>query len=183
MYVSRSLITLKDETEPEFIAKVAEAHASRCSVEGFRWAMLLRSMDDASTFTSVSMWLTPEHDAAWRAANDTPAPMHGYDVATARGAMTPAAAAAIVEWRVDPADAERFSARWNAAYHAIEDVFGSRLLQDLQTPSAYAGLHVVTDTSRLDPKVLGAALTDGEGLSVEPFTIERYEVVLLTEAP
>jgi len=182
MYISRSLMTLKGETEPELLARVEASHASRRSAEGFRWAMLLRSMYDASTFASVSMWLTPEHDAAWRAANDTPAPMRGYDVATARGAMTPAAAAAIVEWRVDPADAIRFAASWNAAYHAIEDVFGSRLLQDLETPSGYAALHVVTDASRLDPKVLGAAVTDGEDLAMEPLAVERYEVVLLTEA-
>jgi heme-degrading monooxygenase HmoA len=183
MYVSRAEITLDGTAERDLISKVEAAHASRRSAAGFRWAMLLRPIDGAGRYASVSMWLTPEHDAAWRAANDTPAPMHGYDVTTARGAMTPAAAAAIVEWRVDPADAVRFAARWNAAYHAIEDVFGSRLLQDLETPSGYAGLHVVTDASRLDPKVLGAAVTDGEGLAMEPLVVERYQVVLLTEAP
>lgn len=183
MYVSRSLITIEAETEPELLSRAEASHASRRAADGFRWAMLLRSLDDASSFASVSMWLTPEHDAAWRAANDTPAPKHGYDVTTARGAMTPAAAAAIVGWQVEPADAARFAALWNAAYHDIEDVFGSRLLQDLETPWAYAGFHVVTDASRLEPKVLSARLTDADGLAIEPTAVERFEVVLLTEAP
>ena len=183
MYISRSLITLKGETEAKFVARVEAAHSSRRIADGFRWAMLLRSMDDPSTFASMTMWLTPEHDAAWRAANATPAPMHGYDVTTARGAMTPAAAVAIVGWQVEAADAARFAAGWNAAYHAIEDVFGSRLLQDLNAPSDFAGLHVVTDPAQLDPTVLSARLTDADGLAIEPTAVERFDIVLLTEAP
>jgi heme-degrading monooxygenase HmoA len=183
MYISRSLITLQGESESDLVTKVEAAHASRRDADGFRWSMLLRSMDNASDFASVSMWLTSEHEQAWREANDAPAPMHGYDVTTARGAMTPAAAAAIVDWQVDAAEASRFTARWNAVYHAIEDVFGSRLLQDLESPQTCAGFHVVTDTSKLDPRVLTAEITDADGLSITPLAVQRFDVVLLTEAP
>lgn len=183
MYISRSIITLQNEAKSGLLTKVEAAHASRRDADGFRWSMLLRSMDNASDFASVSMWLTAEHEQAWREANAAPAPMHGYDVTTARGAMTPATAAAIVDWQVVAADAARFTARWNAAYHAIEDVFGSRLLQNLESASNYAGLHVVTDAARLDPKVLTAELTDADGLSVTPLAVQRFDVVLLTEAP
>jgi len=182
MYISRSEITLQDEAEGDLVARIEAANASRRVTDGFRWAMLLHSMDDARRFASVSMWLTPEQAQNWRDANQAPAPQHGYDVATARGSMTPAAAAAIVDWQVEGADAARFVNRWNAAYHAIEDVFGSRLLQDLDQPTAYTGLHVVTDPARLAPKVLNAELTDAEGLALRPVAIHRFEVVLLTEA-
>jgi heme-degrading monooxygenase HmoA len=182
MYISRSAITLQDQTERDLLAKVEASHASRRTADGFRWAMLLRSMDDASSFVSVSMWLTPEHAKAWRDATESPAPQHGYDVATARGSMTPAAAAAIVDWKVDTQVAPRFASRWNAAYHAIEDVFGSRLLQNLDEPAAYVGLHVVTDPARLDLATLNAELTDTDGLMLRPVAVDRYEVVLLTEA-
>jgi heme-degrading monooxygenase HmoA len=139
-------------------------------------------MDDAARFASVTMWLTPEQAQAWRDATGSPTP-YGYEVATARGAMTPAAAAALVDWQVDEADAQRFVNRWNAAYHAIEDVFGSRLLQDMTAPAAYTGLHAVTDAARLSPNVLSAEVSDDEGLAVRPLKVERFEVVLLTEAP
>ncbi len=182
MYISRSLITLQGESESDLLAKIEAAYASRRDADGFRWSMLLRSMDDAANFASVSMWLTPEQEQAWRNANAAPAPMHGYDVTTARGSMTPAAAAALVDWQVDAAEAPRFAARWNAAYHAIEDVFGSRLLQDLESSATYAGFHVVTDRARLDPKILTAELTDADGLAVTPLAVQRFDVVLLTEA-
>ena len=183
MYISRSIISLQGDTESDLVAKVEAAHASRREADGFRWSMLLRSMDNASEFASVSMWLTPEHEQAWREANDAPAAMHGYDVTTARGAMTPAAAAAMADWQADAAEAAHFAARWNAAYHAIEDVFGSRLLQDLESPLHYTGLHVVTDAARLDPKVLSAEMSDVDGLAITPLAVQRYDVVLLTEAP
>ena len=129
------------------------------------------------------MWQTPEHEAAWREAQGAPAPTRGYDVATARGSMTPAAAAAIVTWQVEADVAERFGARWNATYHAIEADIGSRLLRDLEAPAAFTGFHVATDPVHLDPKTLTAELTDTEGLAIAPETAERYEVVLITEAP
>lgn len=183
MYISRSIITLQGEAESDLVTKVEAAHASRRNADGFRWSMLLRSMDNAVEFASVSMWLTSEHEQAWREANDAPPPMHGYDVTTARGAMTPAAAAAMVDWQVDAAEAAPFALRWNAAYHAIEDIFGSRLLQDIESPASYTGLHAVTDAARLDPKVLSSELSDADGLAITPLAVQRYDVVLLTEAP
>ena len=182
MYIARSLLTLQDGSEADLVTEVEMAHASRRGAVGFRWAMLLRSFDAAANYASVSMWLTPEHEQAWREANDAPAPMHRYDITTARGAMTPASAVALVEWQVDEALAARFTQRWNAAYHAIEDVFGSRLLQDLDSPGSYAGLHAVTDPARLDIKVLSADVTDDEGLDITPAVVDRFDVVLLTEA-
>jgi heme-degrading monooxygenase HmoA len=182
MYISRSIITLQDESERELIEKVDEVHASRQTADGFRWSMLLRSAEDPSSFVSVSMWLTAENEEAWREANGAPLPPHRYDVATARGSMTPASSVAIVDWQVEPDLAARFAARWNAAYHAIEDKIGSRLLQDLGSETTYAGLHVATDPAALDPKVLSAGLTDDEGLEVTPLAVEFFDVVLLTEA-
>ncbi len=177
------MITFQGEPESDLFAKVEAAHESRRGAEGFRWAMLLRSIDDATDYASVSMWLTPEHDQTWREANETPAPAHGYDVTTARGSMTPASAVAIVDWPVRPAEVDRFAARWNAVYHAIENVIGSRLLRNLASPDSFAALHVVTDPERLDPAILSADLTDTEGLSIAPAFVQRFEVVLLTEAP
>lgn len=182
MYVSRSVITLQGESERDLIEKVDETHALRQGAEGFRWSMLLRSVEDRSSFVSISMWLTPEHEEAWREANGAPLPPHRYDVATARGSMTPASSVAIVDWQVEPDLVPRFAARWNAVYHAIEDAIGSRLLQDLGSEAIYAGLHVATDAAALDPKVLSADLTDDEGLEVTPLAVELFDVVLLTEA-
>lgn len=144
--------------------------------------MLLRPSDEAARLTSVSMWLAPEHEQAWRDASSTPLPTHRYDVSLARGSMTPAVAVAIVDWQPEEAEAARFSARWNAAYHAIENVIGSRLLQDIEAPSNYTGLHAVTDAERLDLNILNSELTDEAGLSITPATVERFEIVLLTEA-
>jgi heme-degrading monooxygenase HmoA len=183
MYICRTILTLQDETESELTAKSEAAFASSRDADGFRWSMLLRSADNASDFASVSMWLSPEHEEAWRTGFGTPAPTHGYDVATARGAMTPAVAIAIVDWQVEAEEAQRFTARWNAAYHAIEDTIGSRLLRNLAAPDVYAGLHAVTNPANLDPKVLTAELTDAEGLSVTPLAVQRFDVILLTEAP
>jgi heme-degrading monooxygenase HmoA len=183
MYICRSIVTLDGETEAELTAKFQSAHDACRDADGFRWWMLLRSADNASDFASVSMWLTPEHEEAWRAGFGAPAATHRYDVTTARGSMTPTVAVAIVDWQVDPDEAQRFAVRWNAAYHAIEDSIGSRLLQNLDSPNVYAGLHAVTDPRHLDPKVLTAELTDGEGLSIIPLAVQRFDVVLLTEAP
>jgi Antibiotic biosynthesis monooxygenase len=182
MYISRSAVTSEGETEGELIARVKASHASRLAADGFRWAMLLRSMEDATSFSAVSMWLSPEHALAWREATESPAPLYRYNVVTARGSMTPASAAAIVDWQVDTEVAARFASRWNAAYHSIEDVFGSRLLQEMDEPLAHAGLHVVRDATRLDPAVLSAELTDDDGLVLHPVTVQRFDVVLLTEA-
>jgi hypothetical protein len=96
--------------------------------------------------------------------------------------MTPATRFAIVEWRVPEGDAARFTNRWNAVYHAIEDRIGSRLLRDLGSPGSYAGLHAVTEAANLDVAILGGAVTDAGGLSLCPASVRTYEVVLLTEA-
>jgi hypothetical protein len=95
--------------------------------------------------------------------------------------MTPADYDAMVEWQVPDADAARFTTRWNAIYHHIEDRIGSRLLKDLDTPGLYAGLHVVTDESNLNPEAMGAPIADDAGLSVSPKAVHRYEVIALTE--
>jgi hypothetical protein len=179
VYVSRSIVTLRSEGD---LAPVEAAHASRKGAEGFRWTMLLRPLDGEGECVSLAMWLRPEHDQAWREVNEVPGPMRGYDVTTARGAMTPAAAVALVEWRLGETEAASFANAWNAYYHAIEDVFGSRLLQDLADPSAYTGLHVVTNAERLDTAVLAAELSLSAGLSLAPSSVQRFEVLLLTEA-
>ena len=182
MYISRSLISAQPESDAELLAKVEAAFASRQAADGFRWAMLLRSSSGAPTYVSISMWLTPEHAQRWRQANDAPPPAHGYDVTTARGSMTPATAVAVVDWQVDGGLVARFTNRWNATYHAIEDRIGSRLAQDLTDATAFTAVHVVTDAAQLKPDVLKAQLTDDEGLALSPAIVETYEVVLLKEA-
>ena len=171
---------MPESQEDEVKRSAAEAHESLRTKPGFRWAMLLRSLEAPGRLAGVSMWLSPEQASA---GNTGPADVdHAYDVATARGSMTPASHVAIVDWELAGADATRFTNRWNAVYHAIEDRIGSRLLRDLDAPGKFAGLHAVTDEANLNPEALGAAIADAEGLDVQPRAIHRYEVLLLTEA-
>jgi hypothetical protein len=129
------------------------------------------------------MWLSPEQaseqDGNTLGANES---THGFDVTTARGSMTPASHVVLVDWQVDDAMAPRFTTRWNAAYHAIENRIGSRLLRDLESPRQYSGLHAVTDEGKLDGIALDATVTDAEGMSLMPSGVRRFEVVLLTES-
>jgi heme-degrading monooxygenase HmoA len=179
MYISRTAETVTESQQDEIKHSTAEAHEALRTKPGFRWAMLLRSLEAPDQLAGVSMWLSPDQATAGGAGSADVD--HAYDVATARGSMTPASHVAIVDWEVSRA-ADRFTNRWNAVYHAIEDHIGSRLLRDLDAPSKFAGLHAVTDEANLNPEALGAAITDAEGLDVRPIAIHRYEVLLLTEA-
>jgi hypothetical protein len=173
--VVRSEVTVPPADQPAFVAEVTAAHDSLKSAPGFRWAMVLRSPDDRGRLAAVAMWLNL--DAAGEAAFE----VQRYEVATARGAMTPAAVAAIVDWRVEAEAAPDFVSHWNAAYHAIEDNLGSRLLHDLDQPTHFAGLHVAAKPEGLTLAVLDAANNEAaQGLS--PERVERFEVLHLVEA-
>lgn len=180
MYIA--LTDQRASSEDDALRAFTDAQEPCREAEGFRWSMLLRSTDDTTRLASVAMWLSPEHEIAWREANGSPIPTQRFDVSVARGSMTPAATVALVEWHPEPTQAARFSAHWNAVYHAIENIIGSRLLQDLESSSSYIGLHAVTDPGGLDSRTLSAELTDEEGLSVTPTAVDRFEVILLTEA-
>ena len=183
MYIKRSEATIDAGALEETKTSQARVHEFMRNMPGFRWAMLLRSVESPEKVAAVSMWLSPEQasdqDGDTLGANEV---THGYDVATARGSMTPASHIAVVDWHIDEALVSRFTNRWNAQYHAIEDRIGSRLLRDLEASGQYAGLHAVTDEAKLDAGTLGAAVTDAEGMSLTPGAIHRYEVVLLTES-
>jgi heme-degrading monooxygenase HmoA len=161
--------------QPAFVAEVTDAHDALKSTPGFRWAMVLRSLVDPSRLAAVAMWLNL--DAAGEGAFE----VQRYEVATARGAMTPAAAAAIVDWQVDPEAAAAFVNRWNAAYHAIEDRLGSRLLKDLDDASHYAGFHVAANAEHLTEAVLSAANAEA-GPGASHIKVERFQVLHLAEA-
>ncbi len=182
MYIKRSEATISVDDLEEAKDKEGKVHEFLRTMPGFRWAMLLSSMEAPGRVAAVSMWLSPQQ-ASSQDGNTLGATeeTRGYDVATARGSMTPASHIALVDWVVADDLASRFTNRWNAAYHAIEDRIGSRLLKDLDAPGTYAGLHAVTDEANLNPEALAAAVTDAEGLSVSPTAIHRYEVLLLTE--
>jgi heme-degrading monooxygenase HmoA len=196
MYVARREVRVVGGKAREFRAFNETLHAGMKDMPGFRWAMLLRSMGYLGKMATVDMWQTYEQATAW-AEGDTllqafttqpvqgmVAPIgmaQGYDVATARGSMTPAAVAAIVEWEVDVEHAKAFMDRWNAAYHHIEDRIGSRLLRHLGEPTHFAGYHVAQSAAMLAPDVLGAELRLAENLAVRPATVDRYDVVMLTE--
>ena len=183
MFISISRSTIADGHLDTTKANVARVHEFLRTMPGFRWAMLLDGLDAPRALAAVSMWLSPQQASAQEGVSlgDGEA-TRGFDVTTARGSMTPATHVAVVEWQVPDADAARFTTRWNAIYHHIEDRIGSRLLKDLDTPGLFVGLHAVTDESNLNPDALGATITDAEGLSVSPTAIRRYEVVSLVEA-
>lgn len=193
MFIAHSEFEVIDSDVGGHLALSEALHAGMKSMTGFRWAMLLRSMDDPGKMATVEMWLTPEAASAWtesearRQARSThPAQsesaVHGYDVTTARGSMTPASVAAIVEWEIGAPDEKPFTDRWNAVYHHIEDRISSRLLRDLGRPDRFAGLHVAQSAATLTPEVLGAELREGESFAARPAALTRYDVVLLTEA-
>lgn len=197
MYVSRSEISVDGENETDYIAMHQALHDAMKPALGFRWAMLLRSLEDSSRLAAVALWQSPAHAEAFTnsaaatanaevAADDDmspPAPAREYDVATARGPMSPAAFAAIVDWDIEDAPARKgFVERWNAAYHAIEDKLGSRLLAELSQPSRFAGLHVAQDKDDLSPHALSGKVERREELGFAPKAIARYEVILLSES-
>ena len=183
MYIKRSEATVAAGSLDELKENEARVHEFLRTMPGFRWAMLLQSLEQPGRIAAISMWLSPEQ-ASPQDGNTLgeSEETRGYDVTTARGSMTPASHVALVDWEVSPEFTDRFANRWNAAYHAIEDRIGSRLLRDLESPGLYAGLHAVTDDANLNPEALGGELKDSEGLSLKPGAIHRYEVVLLAEA-
>jgi heme-degrading monooxygenase HmoA len=179
MYITISEAAVADVGKTK--TRVARVHEFMAEIPGFRWAMALRSLETPDNLVAVSMWLTPEQASHQESVSlDADEVTREFDVATARGTMTPASHVAVVEWEV-PNDVEaRFTNRWNAAYHAIEDSIGSRLLRNLDAPGRYAGLHAVTNEASLNPDTLGATLSDAEGLSISPLAVHRYEVLVLT---
>jgi len=181
MYIAMTQADLAVDVQDHAQAEIERVHEFVRQMPGFRWAMYLHSLDEPDRFASVSMWLTPEQASSQiGAVLGDAAQTRGYDVVTARGAMTPASHLALVEWRVGEADAAAFANRWNAVFHAIEDRIGSRLLRDLEAPGSLAGLHAVTAEGNLDAKTLGANIEDGE-LRVSPLSVHRYEVLSLAE--
>ncbi|HEX5368833.1 MAG TPA: antibiotic biosynthesis monooxygenase [Dehalococcoidia bacterium] len=194
MYIAIRKITVDANKTSDLTAAAESAHALTSGVEGFRWAMLLRSSDDATRFATVSMWLTTEAATSWAigaigAAFDSTLTAVGsdssfreFDVAMARGSMTPATYAVMVEWDVPSEDAAAFANRWNAVYHAVEDAIGSRLLRDLEQANRYVGFHVVTKQEALKSDAFVADIDAGEGVALKPVSMARYSVVLLGEA-
>ena len=181
MYISRSEAAIAEDRRDEVSTEVARVHEFMRTMPGFRWAMLAHSLETPGRFTAVSMWLSPAQASSQDGKILGTTEARGYDVTTARGAMTPATHVALVDWQAGDDVAARFTSRWNAAYHAIEDRIGSRLLKDLDAPGHYAGLHAATDETNLDPEALGAGVRDAEGLSINPSAVHRFAVVLLTE--
>ena len=193
MYMAHRAFSVMDRDSAGLVTLSGALHAGVKSMPGFRWAMLLRSIDDAGKMAEVGMWLTPEAASAWIESDvrsqaiaahpgQEASDVYGYDVTTARGSMTPATVAAMVEWEIADTDTKAFTERWNAAYHHIEDRISSRLLRDLSQPSRFAGLHVAQSAAALTAEVLGAELREGETFSARPTAFDRYNVVLLTEA-
>jgi heme-degrading monooxygenase HmoA len=170
-----SKVTVPPIEQPAFVAEVTAAHDALKSTPGFRWAMVLRSQDDPSRLAAVAMWLN------LNAAGEGAFEVHRYEVSTARGTMTPAVVAAIVEWRVEAESAATFVSRWNAAYHAIEERLGSRLLKDLDDASHYAGFHVAAGAEHLTEAVLSAANAEA-GPGASHIKVERFQVLHLSEA-
>ena len=197
MYISRSEVKIDGTNESDYIAMHQALHDAMKPAPGFRWAMLLRSTDDASKMASIAMWQSPAHAQAFTssaaatanaevAADDEMSPLsptHDYDVATARGSMTPAAFVGIVDWDLEDAGGRKgFTDRWNAAFHAIENRMGSRLLVELSQPSRYAGLHSAQSKDALDAESLSGKVDRHEEVGLDPRAISRYEVLLLTES-
>ena len=194
MYIAIRQITVDAGKTSDLSAAAETALSLTRGVQGFRWSMLLRSVDDATRFAAVSMWLTPEAATDWAigtigAAYDSTitavasdSSLCEFDVATARGSMTPAEYAVVVEWEVPPESVAVFSNRWNALYHAVEDAIGSRLLRDLEQANRYVGLHVVQKQDVLKSDAFVTAIEVGEDAMLKPESIARYSVVLLEEA-
>jgi hypothetical protein len=151
VHVIRHHLTVEPGQLEGLLAEWRPVHQSLRLRPGFRWAMVLRSLADPSRLAAVAMWQQLDQ------AGDAEFPVQHYDVATARGAMTPASVAAIVDWRVEADSAPGFVNSWNASYHAIEDSIGSRLLLDLDDSAHYAGLHVATSEASLTEAILERA--------------------------
>jgi hypothetical protein len=183
MFISISQAAVGGDRLQQTKANVTRVHEFMRTMPGFRWAMLLDSLETPGSLAAVSMWLSPQQASGQEGVSlGEGEETAGYDVTTARGSMTPASHMAVVEWEVGDGDLARFTNRWNAVYHRIEDRIGSRLLKDLATPGRFAGLHAVTDEANLNPEALGAPITEADGLSISPVAVRRYEVVELTEA-
>jgi heme-degrading monooxygenase HmoA len=197
MYIARREVRVVGGKAREFLAFNEALHAGMKVMPGFRWGMLLRSMGYPGKMATIDMWQTRQQAQDWsdseaQLAAFTAHPIqgivapigmaHGYDVVTARGSMTPAPVAAIVEWEVDSEHAKAFVDRWNAAYHQIEDRIGSRLGRHLSDPTAFTGIHVAQSEAALAQDVLGSELRLAENLAVRPASVDRYDVVMLTEA-
>jgi heme-degrading monooxygenase HmoA len=197
MYIERREVRVVGGRMKDFLAFNEALHAGMKTMPGFRWAMLLRSMGYPGKMATIDMWQTREQARDWAESEAqqavfaahplqgmvSPISMaHGYDVVTARGPMTPAAVVAVVDWEIDVAAAKPFTDRWNAAYHAIEDKLGSRLLRHLSQPTALAGVHVAQAEADLAPEALAGEISAGESFVARPSAIDRFDVVLLTEA-
>jgi heme-degrading monooxygenase HmoA len=183
MYISRTEARVPAEQQDALKQRLTERSETLRALPGFRWAMLLREIGNNAGLVAISMWQTPAQAAARQGnvlADDET--RRGYDVTTARGSMTPATNVVIVDWQVDDDVAARFTNRWNAFYHAIEDRIGSRLMKDLERPGNQTGVHVMTDASHLNPEMFGTELNDPDGLSMRPAAVRCYDVVLLAEA-
>jgi hypothetical protein len=174
VYVVIHRITIDPAEQAGLLAEMDSVHSGLRAKPGFRWVLALRAIDDPSHMAAVAMWLNRAD------AGGSDVAVSHYDVATARGSMTPAGAAALVEWRAGSEQAQAFVQRWNAAYHNIEDRIGSRLLLDLDDPGRYTGLHTAADIDNLDVKTLAAPIA-GEGFSLSPSQVERFHVVSLVE--
>jgi heme-degrading monooxygenase HmoA len=197
MYIERREVRVVGGRMKDFLAFNEALHAGMKPMPGFRWAMLLRSMGYPGKMATIDMWQTREQARAWAESEAQQAAFaahplqgmvspvgmaHGYDVVTARGSMTPAAVAAVVDWEIDVAGAKPFTDRWNAAYHAIEERLGSRLLRHLSQPTLFASVHVAQAEAALTPEELAGEIPAGESLIARPSALDRYDVVLLTEA-
>ena len=197
MYIARRELRVAGGKTAEFLTLNEALHTRMKAMPGFRWAMLLRSMGYPGKMASIDMWQTRQQAQDWSdsevlSATFTAHPTqgiaapigiaHGYDVVTARGSMTPAPVAAIVEWEVDVEYGKAFVDRWNAAYHHIEDRVGSRLGRHPSHPMSFAGFHVALSEGALALDVLGGELRLAENLAVRPASVDRYDVVMLTEA-
>ena len=180
IYISCHQNCVSPENEAAFIASAQASHAGLRSAAGFRWAMLLRSSADATRYVALEMWLSRQQANA-ATPETSSADEQSYEVATARGSMTPCKFAAFARWSIDEADKVAFVNQWNSEFHHLEDRMGSRLLQDLGASSQLSGLHV-SNGSALDPKELAMDFKDATGLTVRPQTVELLEVVALTEA-
>ena len=196
MYIARREVRVVGGKAREFMAFNEALHAGMTAMPGFRWGMLLHSMGYPGKMATIDMWQTRQQAQAWsesetQLAAFTANPIqgivvpigmaHGYDVVTARGSMTPAPVAAIVEWEVDVEHTKAFVDRWNAAYHHIEDRIGSRLGRHLSDPTSFAGVHVAQSEAALALDVLGGELRLAENLAVRPASVDRYDVVMLVE--
>jgi heme-degrading monooxygenase HmoA len=195
MYVTRREVRVVGGRERDFRRMNEAMQTGMKDAGGFRWAMLLRSIGYPSKLASLAMWDDYAAAQAWSNSDASAAvfaghpvqgmvsplgPAHGYEVATARGAMSPASYAAIVDWEVEASQAAAFTQRWNAQYHAVEEKLGSRLLRHAGQPTLFAGLHVAIDEAALKTELLWQAIGVSEDETIAPAAMDRFEVLLQT---